>query len=95
MQIGPSWLIMACNLTDLGSILGRGGNLDNSIIASRGALVIFPTYAGAHGNLGLANKKKGDLDGAIAEYREVLKVYPEHVAAISNQNLALKLKAKQ
>lgn len=86
---------LAVNLTcwpahyNLGVVLVRQGNLDDSVIQSQEALEGSPTDAKSHNNLGSILLHKGRWDEAIAEYRHALQTDPSFADARDNLGSAL------
>ncbi|WP_419601375.1 tetratricopeptide repeat protein, partial [Thiolapillus sp.] len=74
---------------NLGSALGKQGNLDGAIEAFHQQLEINPDHEWAWNNLGVALDKQGDSDGAIDAYRQQIKVKPDHEGAWNNLGSAL------
>jgi Flp pilus assembly protein TadD len=67
-----SWLAH----NNLGSALGRHGQLGDAMAHFTEALRLAPDYVDARINLGAALQRRGRLDDAIAQYREALRIAP-------------------
>jgi tetratricopeptide (TPR) repeat protein len=71
-------------------LAGRG-NVDEAISHYNATLQIWPDWAGAHNNLGLALEKRGRLEEAISHYKEALRIRPDYAKAKDNLERALRL----
>ncbi|WP_419629865.1 tetratricopeptide repeat protein, partial [Thiolapillus sp.] len=69
---------------NLGSALGKQGNLDGAIEAFRQQLEINPDHEWAWNNLGAALGTQSNLDEAINAFRQQIKVNPNHEEAWYN-----------
>jgi tetratricopeptide (TPR) repeat protein len=66
---------------NLGSALGRQGDLDAAVNQYRKALELEPDYEKAHYSLGWVLEHQGHLDEAVKHYSAILDVNPDHEAA--------------
>jgi tetratricopeptide (TPR) repeat protein len=73
----------------LGYALWMGGDRAQAIAALEQALVVDPTCAEAHNNLGNAALELGERDRAIAHYEAALRARPEHAQGHYNLGNAL------
>ncbi len=72
------WITIGALLCD------RLGRYDEAIAAFREAIRIDANLALAHGNLGLALRRKGDRDGALAAFREAIRLDPSDACGLYN-----------
>jgi len=56
----------------------------NALSSFKKAAELMPEDAGAHFNLGIAQKKLGQLEDAVASYRRALEIKPDYAEAFSN-----------
>ena len=77
---------------NLGSDLGRQGNLKEAIEHLSEALRLKPDYTKAHNNLGLALFKQGNLDQAANHFFAALRIQPGNSAAHYNLGLVMEEK---
>ena len=63
---------------NLGTALGKKGQIDEAISQFQEAIRLKPDDAKAHNNLGIALVKKGQIDEAIIQYQETLRLKPDH-----------------
>ncbi len=69
---------------NLGSALGKKGQLDEAISQFGEAIRLKPAYASAHNNLGNALFLKGQPQEAIQQYREAARLKPNYAEAHYN-----------
>ncbi|WP_419586294.1 tetratricopeptide repeat protein, partial [Thiolapillus sp.] len=74
---------------NLGSALGKQGNLDGAIEAFHQQLEINPDHEWAWNNLGAVLGKQGNLDEAINAFRRQLEINPDHERAWYNLGIVL------
>ena len=77
---------------NLGSDLGRQGNLKEAIDHLSEALRLKPDYTKAHNNLGLALFKQGNLEQAANHFSAALRIQPGNSAAHYNLGLVMEKK---
>ncbi|UCC28896.1 MAG: tetratricopeptide repeat protein [Phycisphaerales bacterium] len=66
---------------NLGSALGRQGDLDGAVAEYRQALSFWPLYAKAHFSLGRALSLQGRYNEAVKHYNKTLDIDPQHDGA--------------
>ena len=65
---------------------------DYAIVAFTKAIDLYPNFAAAYSNLGMAYGQKGDLDRAIVNLDKAIELNPNYADAYSNRGLASSLK---
>ncbi len=75
---------------NLGSAVGRQGDLDNAVAEYREALDLWPEYDKVHFSLGWILSRQGDIEEAIEHYRATLEINPDHAHARQALNEALR-----
>ena len=69
--------------------LHRSGRLDEAIAGYRRAVRLWPAYAGALCNLGIALKQAARVNDAIAAYRRAIEIAPDYADAYFNLGIVL------
>ncbi len=77
-------------LNGVSSIYVRQGRLEEALSYGQDALSIFPDYAEAHNNRGVALSKLGKLDEGVKAHREAIRLKPEFFEAYNNLGVVLK-----
>lgn len=75
-------VVTISEISHIGLVLARSGNLDAAIQEFQSALQLNPQILDAHYNLGLVFAIKGDLGAAIKEYETELQLNPKNVKAL-------------
>ena len=78
----------------VGASAAQIGKLDEAIFAFQKALLIKPSYADAHYNIGNALKDQGKLEQALEAYKKALSVRPDYAEAYLNMGNVLKEQGK-
>ena len=68
----------------------ESGDLQGAIADWSKAIEMYPQYAYAYYNRGLARRESGDLKKAIADYTKAIKINPKDEIAYSNRGLTKK-----
>jgi tetratricopeptide (TPR) repeat protein len=79
---------------NLGIVLGHQGNIEESIVHFRKALIIKPDYAAAHNYMGVALFRQDNIEEAIDSLQEALRIEPNYREAQVNLKKALASKGK-
>jgi len=74
----------------LGVLAGQSGHLDAAINLIGRAIIINPTVAEYHSNLGETYRRSGDLERAIHCFRRAIELKPDQAESQNNLGIALK-----
>ncbi len=79
-QFSQEQLDKAKELVELGLEKGERGNLKAALSYTEQAIRIFPGYARAYYNRGVAREQFGDTQGALADYTKAIELYPDTIS---------------
>ncbi len=74
---------------NMGSIYIKQGNINESLMALKKAILLKPDHADAYNNLGNVNLDQGNFEEAIKIFNKIISLKPDHAEAYNNLGICL------